>query len=101
MNAIHSPGIGSTLDSELPTLGARIIVAGSCMGELVGFCVACVGVVGRCHPVFLVCVEVLGLMLPGLFLVCVVSLCLFAVVGSGVGGKTPPRLARIFKSVVL
>lgn len=93
MNAIHSPGIGSTLDGERPTLGARIIVAlgsavcltgyvaGSCMGELVGFCVACVGVVGRCHPVFLVCVEVLGLMLPGLFLVCVVSLCLFAVVG--------------------
>lgn len=60
MNAIHSPGIGSTLDGERPTLGARIIVAlgiavclagyvaGSCMGELIGFCVVWVCVAPSC-----------------------------------------------------
>ena len=83
MNAIHSPGIGSTLDGERPTLEARIIVAlgsavcltgyvaGSCMGG-VSVCVPRVDTVGMCHPVFLVCVWFLGLVLWGLFLVCVV-----------------------------
>lgn len=56
-------------------------VAGACMGELIGFCVACVGVVGMCRlRVLSLCKGFRGVVVRSVSGVCS-TLCLFAVAG--------------------
>lgn len=80
-------------------------VVGSCVGLLVGVYVSRVDTMGMCllshPPVFLVCVWFLGLVLWGLFLVCVVPCAYLLWLGDGMVGETSLGLAHLFKSVVL